>query len=205
MKQETASPGAEPGSSARASNSLTTAPQPVTQVLPKQFCYITTIFLCHRRCLKLVELLLSRFKYTLYIRKISISTHFKAICIISGSTGRLMLLTYLNFLTPKILKTCDLILVTLIKTQPHYSQSSRENASPASNKCEPPTSKYPPGFAWIFVKKIKCLNIARSYKLPIQRLIIIKNNTIVHALHWLHFSVNFQYCVTSFIFLLQFC
>ena len=145
------------------------------------------------------------FKYILYIRKISISTHFKAICIISGSTGRSMFLTYLNFLTPKILKTCDLILVTLIKTQPHYSQSSRENASPASDKCEPPTSKYPPGFAWIFVKKIKCLNIASSYPLPIQRLIIIKNNTIVHALHWLHFSVNFQYCVTSFIFLLQFC
>ena len=32
--------------------------------------------------------------------------------------------TYLNFLTPKILKMCDPILVTLIKMQPHNSQSS---------------------------------------------------------------------------------
>ena len=32
--------------------------------------------------------------------------------------------TYLNFLTPKILKMCDPILVTLIKMQPHNTQSS---------------------------------------------------------------------------------
>ena len=34
------------------------------------------------------------------------------------------MLTYLNFLTPKILKMCYPILVTLIKMQPHNSQSS---------------------------------------------------------------------------------
>ena len=39
---------------------------------------------------------------------------------------------YLNFLTPKILKMGDPILVTPIKMQPHNSQSSRENATPSS-------------------------------------------------------------------------
>ena len=33
---------------------------------------------------------------------------------------------------PKNLKMCDFILVTLLKMQPHYSQSSRENATPSS-------------------------------------------------------------------------
>ena len=30
---------------------------------------------------------------------------------------------------------CDPILVTLLKMQPHYSQSSRENATPFSGTC----------------------------------------------------------------------
>ena len=49
---------------------------------------------------------------------------------------------------PKNQKMCDPILVTLLKMRPHYSQSSRENATPssgtsplASYKEEPP----PPG------------------------------------------------------------
>ena len=33
---------------------------------------------------------------------------------------------------PKNEKMCDPILVTLLKTQPHYSQSSRENATLSS-------------------------------------------------------------------------
>ena len=33
---------------------------------------------------------------------------------------------------PKMPKICDPILVTLLKMQPHYSQSSRENATPSS-------------------------------------------------------------------------
>ena len=33
---------------------------------------------------------------------------------------------------PKNQKMCDPILVTLLKMQPHYSQSSRENATPSS-------------------------------------------------------------------------
>ena len=33
---------------------------------------------------------------------------------------------------PKNPKMCDPILVTLLKMQPHYSQSSRENATPSS-------------------------------------------------------------------------
>ena len=41
--------------------------------------------------------------------------------------------TDLIFLTPKILKMCYPILVTLIKIQPHiYSHSSREIATPSS-------------------------------------------------------------------------
>ena len=37
-----------------------------------------------------------------------------------------------NCLTPKNLKMCDPILVTLLKMRPHYSQSSRHNATPSS-------------------------------------------------------------------------
>ena len=35
-------------------------------------------------------------------------------------------------LTPKNPKICDPVLVTLLKMRPHYSQSSRENATPSS-------------------------------------------------------------------------
>ena len=38
-----------------------------------------------------------------------------------------------NFLTPKNPKMCDPILVTLLKMRPHYSHSSRENATPSSS------------------------------------------------------------------------
>ena len=38
---------------------------------------------------------------------------------------------YLIFLTPKVLKMCYPVLVTLIKMQPHNSQSSCENATPS--------------------------------------------------------------------------
>ena len=44
---------------------------------------------------------------------------------------------------------CDLILVTLLKMRPHYSQSSRENATPSSGTS--PLASYkevspPPGY-----------------------------------------------------------
>ena len=51
------------------------------------------------------------------------------------STNNLVCLLAVNMkncLTPKYLKMCDPILVTLLKMQPHYSQSSRENAAPSS-------------------------------------------------------------------------
>ena len=41
-------------------------------------------------------------------------------------------------------KMCEPILVTLWKMQPHYSQSSRENATPSSVAYQPLTRKYPP-------------------------------------------------------------
>ena len=57
-----------------------------------------------------------------------------------------------NFLTPKNPKMCDPILFTLLKMQPRYSQSSRENATPssgtfslASYKEVPPPPPLPPG------------------------------------------------------------
>ena len=39
---------------------------------------------------------------------------------------------YQNFLTPNILEMCKPILVALLKMQPHYSQSSRENVTLSS-------------------------------------------------------------------------
>ena len=42
------------------------------------------------------------------------------------------LLTRIFFNIPEVQKMCDPILVTLLKMQPHYSQSSRENATPSS-------------------------------------------------------------------------
>ena len=45
---------------------------------------------------------------------------------------RLLTVNMKNCLTPKNPKMCDPILVTLLKMRPHYSQSSRENATPSS-------------------------------------------------------------------------
>ena len=44
---------------------------------------------------------------------------------------RLLIVNMKNCLTPKNLKMCDPILVTLLKMRLHYSQSSRENATPS--------------------------------------------------------------------------
>ena len=45
---------------------------------------------------------------------------------------RLLTVNTKNCLSPKNLKMCYPILVTLLKMQPHYSQPSRENATPSS-------------------------------------------------------------------------
>ena len=56
-----------------------------------------------------------------------------------------------NGLTPQNPKICDPILVTLLKMRPHYSQSSRENATPSSGTSpsasykEVPPFRPPPG------------------------------------------------------------
>ena len=44
-------------------------------------------------------------------------------------TSYLWISAYQNFLIPEIPNMCDLILVTPLKMWPHYSQSSRENAT----------------------------------------------------------------------------
>ena len=45
---------------------------------------------------------------------------------------RLLTVNVKNCLTPPKKEMCDPILVTLLKMRPHYSQSSRENATPSS-------------------------------------------------------------------------
>jgi len=57
-----------------------------------------------------------------------------------------------NSLAPKNPKMCDPIVVTLLKMRPHYSQSSRKNATPSSStsplasyKAVPPPLPPPPG------------------------------------------------------------
>ena len=45
---------------------------------------------------------------------------------------RLLTVNMKNCLTPKNPKMCDPILVPLLKMRPHYSQFSRENATPSS-------------------------------------------------------------------------
>ena len=45
---------------------------------------------------------------------------------------RLLTVNVKNCLTPKNSKMCDPILVTLLKMQPQYSQSSHENVTPSS-------------------------------------------------------------------------
>ena len=46
---------------------------------------------------------------------------------------------------PKNQKICEPILVTLLKMQPHYSQSSHENATPSSSTSPLASyNKYPP-------------------------------------------------------------
>ena len=50
---------------------------------------------------------------------------------------------------PKNPKMCDPIQVTLLKTEPRYSQTSRENATPSSDKSSLASNKefhpHPPG------------------------------------------------------------
>ena len=60
-------------------------------------------------------------------------THFFRFFICNTNTlVRLLTVNMENCLTPKNRKMCDPILVTLSKMRPHYSQSTRENATPSS-------------------------------------------------------------------------
>ena len=67
---------------------------------------------------------------------------------VMGSWARLLTVIWRTVLPLKNPKKCDPILVTLLKMRPHYSPSSRENATPssgtsplASYKEEPPPSR----------------------------------------------------------------
>ena len=55
--------------------------------------------------------------------------------------------TYLELSCPQNHKMCDPILTTVLKMQPHYSQSSRENASSSSgtSPLAPYKKVHPPG------------------------------------------------------------
>ena len=50
-------------------------------------------------------------------------------------SGTFAIRKYEELSYPKNHKMCDLILMTLLKKRPHYSQSSRENATPSSGTC----------------------------------------------------------------------
>ena len=69
----------------------------------------------------------------------------------TNSPGTFANRKYEDFSYPKNPKMCNLILETLLKMRPHYSQSNRENATPSSGtsplasfKEAPP---HPPAFA----------------------------------------------------------
>ena len=68
--------------------------------------------------------------------------------------ARLLTVNVKNFFYPKNPKMCDAILVTLLKMQRHYSQSSRENATPSSGTS--PLASYkevpPPALYYLFWK-----------------------------------------------------
>ena len=55
------------------------------------------------------------------------------VCLVASYKPNLSHFWANDFLTLKVSKTCDPILVTLLKMRPHYSQSSRENATPSSS------------------------------------------------------------------------
>ena len=50
-------------------------------------------------------------------------------------SGTFAIRKYEELSCPKNQKMCDLILVTLLKMRPHYSQPSRKNATPSSGTC----------------------------------------------------------------------
>ena len=50
-------------------------------------------------------------------------------------SGTFAIRKYEELSYPKNQKMCDLLLVTLLKMRPHYSQSSSENATPSSGTC----------------------------------------------------------------------
>ena len=82
-------------------------------------------------------------------------THFlnwmKNTLLFTYSTKLLVLLLTVNMkncLTSKTPKMCDPILVTLLKMRPHYSQSSRENATPSSGTS--PLASYKEVHPWVF-------------------------------------------------------
>ena len=76
----------------------------------------------------------------------------KNTCLFPYSTNIVVRLLFKNkeLYYPKNQKMCDPILVTLLKMRPHYSQSSRENATPSSGTS--PLGSYketpPPPWMW---------------------------------------------------------
>ena len=75
---------------------------------------------------------------------------------------------YEQFSYPKNPKTCDPILVTLLKMQRHYSQSSRENSTPFSGTSQlasyKKVSALPPNRAYSFFCRIDHLVVKSSFK-----------------------------------------
>ena len=91
-----------------------------------------------------------------------------------------------NCLTPKNLKMCDPILVTLLKMWPHYSHSSRENATPSSGTSPLASYKAVPSSVFVFkvVKekkkyKLKRMDPLAELYITIQRISVRQSNQVI--------------------------
>ena len=89
---------------------------------------------------------------------------------------RLLTVNMKNCLTPKTMKMCDPILVTLLKVRPHYSQSSGENVTPSSGTSPQPPSSWAHWdphtralWKWSLIKGAVSWNSAKlgNYKMPV--------------------------------------
>ena len=83
---------------------------------------------------------------------------------------RLLTVNMKNCLTPKNPKMCDPILVTLLKMRPHYSQSSRENATPSSGTCPLASYKEVPSPPVVMIVAFGIRNTAQEIPQSHQRL-----------------------------------
>jgi len=96
--------------------------------------------------------------------------------------------TYLNFPPSKSWKSCHPILVALLKIQPHYIQSSRENVSPSSGTS--PLASYKKVPYWTTIVKV-----ASTRKVTLN----LNDNLLVSEVVLLGISERNKLCRYSFL------